>query len=109
MREVTQDDLSIRRLILGELKGVEREELEERFLTNADFREKVLMAEDDLIDAFLEGELDGSDLKEFSLCSRRPRNTRVNSGLHVQSTGTRKESLSRRMCNRPGDAICFFM
>lgn len=67
MREITQEDLRIRRFILGELKGLEREELEELFLTDGAFREKVLMAEDDLIDEYLDGELKGSELEEFRM------------------------------------------
>ena len=67
MREVTQDDLRIRRFLLGELKEVEREELEELFLTDGAFREKVLVAEDELIDEYLEGELKGSELEEFRM------------------------------------------
>jgi len=67
MREVTQDDLRIRQFVLGELRGVEREELEDLFLTDATFRERVLRAEDDLIDDYLDGELKGSDLEEFRI------------------------------------------
>lgn len=65
MREVTPDELKIRRFLLGDLEEAERERFEELFLTDPDFNEKVLIAERELIDDYLEGELDQTESERF--------------------------------------------
>lgn len=65
MREVTEEEAKIRRFLLNELEEAKRERLEELFLTDSSFREKVLLAESDLIDDYLEGELHKSDTEKF--------------------------------------------
>jgi hypothetical protein len=65
MREVTHDEVKIRRFLLGDLEEAEREGLEELFLTDLTFRDQVLMVESELIDEYLGGELDQNDANKF--------------------------------------------
>jgi len=65
MAEVTTEDLRMRQFLLGELGGQEREELEQRVLAEAVIRDKLLMAEDDLIEEYLEGFLKGEERENF--------------------------------------------
>lgn len=65
MREVTPEEVKIRRFLLDGLEEAEREQLEERFLTDSSFKEQVLMAESELIDNYLEGALDTADREKF--------------------------------------------
>jgi hypothetical protein len=63
MQEPTHDKMKIRRFLLDEVED-EREQLEELFLTDSNFQEEVLMAEHELIDDYLSGEL-GADREKF--------------------------------------------
>ena len=65
MGEVITEDLRMRRFLLGELDEREQEELEQRVLTEAGLRDKLLMAEDDLIEEYLEGFLKGEEREKF--------------------------------------------
>lgn len=66
------DDLIIR-FLLGELPDEERAQVEQRFLSDNDFFEEVLLAEDTLIDQYLLGKLSGERLEraEALFCSSR--------------------------------------
>ena len=55
----------MRRFLLGQLDENEREELEQLVLSESDTREKLLMAEDDLIEEYLEGSLAGEERDQF--------------------------------------------
>jgi methionine-rich copper-binding protein CopC len=65
MAEVTTEDLRMKQFLLAELGEKEREELEQRVLTEAGIRDKLLMAEDDLIEEYLEGSLKGEQRERF--------------------------------------------
>lgn len=65
MAEVTTEDLQMRQFLLGELGEKERGELEQRVLAEAGLRDKLLMAEDDLIEEYLEGSLKGEQREKF--------------------------------------------
>ena len=65
MAEVSTEDLRLRHFLLGELAEKEREELEQRVLSEAGIRDKLLMAEDDLIEEYLEGSLKGEEREKF--------------------------------------------
>src|SRR6185503_13013161 len=65
MAEVTTEDLRMRQFLLGELGEHEREELEQRVLDEAGVRDKLLTAEDDLIEEYLEGYLKGEERENF--------------------------------------------
>lgn len=65
MREVNENEALIRQFLLDELREDERHRIEEVFITDEDYREKILMAEDDLIDDYLEGALSASERERF--------------------------------------------
>jgi hypothetical protein len=67
MAELTTEDLRMRQFLLGELDEKEREELEQLVLSEGNTRDKLSMAEDDLIEEYLEGSLQG-DARERFLC-----------------------------------------
>jgi hypothetical protein len=67
MAEVTTEDLRMRRFLLGELGEDEREELEQLVIAEAGTRDRLLMAEDDLIEEYLEGSLQGDERERFLL------------------------------------------
>lgn len=55
----------IRQYLLGELGEEERERFEERFITDREFKEQVLMAEDDLVESYLNDELSQEESRRF--------------------------------------------
>lgn len=65
MREVNEKEALLRRFLLDELDEGERQRIEKRFLSDGDFRESVLMAEDNLIDDYLEGGLTAEETRRF--------------------------------------------
>lgn len=65
MQEVNEQETLIRRFLLNELEEDERQRIEERFISDEDFRESVSMAEDDLIDTYLEGTLSAEERQRF--------------------------------------------
>lgn len=65
MSEAANERLLIRKYLLGSLEGEEREQLEERVLSDADFRDQVLLVEESLIEDYTDGVLDETDLHGF--------------------------------------------
>jgi len=65
MSEAANELLLIRKYLLGSLKGEEREQLEERVLSDADFRDKVLLVEENLIEDYAEGVLEETERRGF--------------------------------------------
>jgi len=65
MSEASNDEVRIRRFLLEDLDEEERERVEELFLTDSDTRDSVLLAEDELIEEYLEGSLQGADRERF--------------------------------------------
>jgi hypothetical protein len=65
MSEAEDEDLLIRRYLLGTPTDAEREQLELRVLTDADFRDRVLASEDELIEDYADGALDARERHEF--------------------------------------------
>jgi hypothetical protein len=59
------DERTLRRYLLGQLAGSELESVEERLFANEEFWEALCLVEDDLIDAFVRGELRGADRARF--------------------------------------------
>lgn len=57
---------SIRRYLLGELPEQEREQVEQRLMTEDDLYQRLLLAEDDLIDEYVSGALSEHDREKFS-------------------------------------------
>jgi hypothetical protein len=67
MREESENDEAIRRLLLGLSDDEERRGVEEMFMTDPEYREKVLMTEDDLIEDYLDGSLSEGEQKRFRM------------------------------------------
>lgn len=59
------DGGSIRRYLLGELSEQEREPIEQRLMSDDDFYEQFLLAEGDLIDAYISGALSEQEQAQF--------------------------------------------
>src|SRR5215207_4236036 len=58
--------VSIRRYLLGELSEQQREQVEQRLLSDDDLYQQLLLAEDDLIDEYISGELSDQERSKFS-------------------------------------------
>jgi hypothetical protein len=65
MQEVTDDDRMMRRFILDQLNAGERERIEEQFITDGVFNEKLLISEEDLIEDYLDNSLDDEERERF--------------------------------------------
>jgi hypothetical protein len=65
MRETNQGREQIRRYLLGDLNEEARQQVEERIVTDGDYREVVLMVEEDLLDEFASNELSDKDRELF--------------------------------------------
>lgn len=57
---------AVRSYLLGELSEQEREQVEQRLMTDDDLYQRLLLAEDDLIDAYVSGTLSEQDRAKFS-------------------------------------------
>jgi anti-sigma factor RsiW len=66
MREVTDDDRMMRRFLLDKLDLAARERIEEQFMMDDVFKEKLLMAEESLIEDYLDNSLDEADREKFN-------------------------------------------
>jgi len=65
MVEIDDIQASVREHLLGRVKGEAREPFEEKFLTDAEFRETVLLIEEELIDDYTAGLLSETDRESF--------------------------------------------
>lgn len=65
MSEAANELLLIRKYLLGTLEGEEREQLEERVLSDANFRDRVLLVEENLIEDYTEGVLEETERHGF--------------------------------------------
>jgi CHAT domain-containing protein len=65
MAHENQDDGLIRRYLLGRLGEDEREQLEEKMLADNEVFNRVLLAEDEMVEDYVNGELPESDRAEF--------------------------------------------
>lgn len=66
MGEADDEERMLRRYLLGELGEAERERVEERFITDRDFGERVLVAEDALVEDYLDGSLPEAESELFA-------------------------------------------
>lgn len=66
MREDNEDKMLIRRFLLGELDGGERQRVEELFMVDGGYRENVLTVEGELIEDYLEGSLSEHEGQRFA-------------------------------------------
>ena len=65
MSEAANEELLIRKYLLGSLEGEEREQLEERVLSDANFRDRVLLVEENLIEDYTDGVLTETEQHRF--------------------------------------------
>lgn len=65
MNEAANELSLIRKYLLGGLKGEEREQLEERVLLDPEFKNRVLVVEENLIEEYAEGALEGEERQGF--------------------------------------------
>jgi hypothetical protein len=65
MKEETVTDALLREFLLGKVNDEDRERIESLFLTDSQTRERVLVAEQDLIEDFLEDSLTTADRERF--------------------------------------------
>jgi hypothetical protein len=65
MKEVDEEERLLRRFLLGLLDEDERERVEERFITDRDFKELALMVEDELVGDYLTGGLSETEEELF--------------------------------------------
>lgn len=68
MENVLDNSELAKRFLLGNVSESERGEIEDRFLANDDFYQELLIAEDDLIDAYARGELPAAERVLFERC-----------------------------------------
>lgn len=66
MKDIERERLLIRQYLLGELDDLEREQLEERVITNPDYKEEVLIMEEELLEDFVNGALSSRELESFN-------------------------------------------
>jgi|GEM_PF-3410360 len=66
MKESERERLLIRQYLLGELDENDQEQLEQRVITNPDYKEEVLITEEELLEEFVSGTLSMRDLESFN-------------------------------------------
>lgn len=65
MKDEATTESALRRFLLGDVDQEERERLESLFITDSVVKEKILAAEQDLIDDYLDGSLTSADKQRF--------------------------------------------
>jgi hypothetical protein len=63
----TNDEIVLRRYFLGDLPQEERVRLEDRYLVDVELFEELLAAENDLLDAYVRGELTEAERQQFEM------------------------------------------
>ena len=67
MKEEALSDALLRQFLLGRVTDEERQRIESLFLTDTEAKERIIAAEQELIDDYLEGALTTQDQKQFHL------------------------------------------
>lgn len=67
----TENTETLRRFLLNDVDEEERERIENRFITDQHERELILAAEEDLAEAYLEGDLSRDDQEKFEAIHNR--------------------------------------
>jgi hypothetical protein len=66
MKDIERERLLIRQYLLGELDQNDQEKLEQRVITNPDYKEEVLITEEELLEEFVNGTLPVRELESFN-------------------------------------------
>jgi hypothetical protein len=81
MKDSEQEQLLIRKYLLGELGEEQQEQLERRVITNPDYKEEVLITEEELLEDFVNGTLPSQEralfLKKYSSSPAQLRKVQV--------------------------------
>ena len=87
MKDEGLTDALLREFLLGKVNEEERERIEGLFLTDSQARERVLTAEQDLIEDYLEDGLTGEDkdlfLERYGQTPAQQRQLRINKSIKV--------------------------
>jgi anti-sigma-K factor RskA len=93
----------IRSFLLGKLDQEERQRIEEAFVTDSELQDLILMAEDELVEEYLEDSLDPEErsrfLTQYMCAPRQQRKLRVTKSLHALATARSAAALP----TSPGD------
>jgi hypothetical protein len=65
MKDIEREQYLIRKYLLGEVDEYEREQLEQKVITNPDYKEEVLIMEEELLEEFVNGTLSAPELNSF--------------------------------------------
>lgn len=66
MKDIERERLLIRQYLLGELDERDQEQLEQRVITNPDYKEEVLITEEELLEEFVNGTLSVREQESFT-------------------------------------------
>ena len=66
MKDIEREQYLIRQYLLGGLDDDEREQLEQRVITNPDYKEEVLITEEELLEEFVNGSLSAPEAESFT-------------------------------------------
>lgn len=98
MKEETVTDAALRQFLLGDVDDEERQRLESLFVTDAQARERILIAEQDLVEDYLEDSLTAADKEKFvSVYGSTPeqrRKLRINKAIKDWAAGEQKATVS---------------
>lgn len=102
MKDETATDELLTRYALGRLSEVELERVEERIFSDRDFFERLLVVEDELIDAYASGRVRGDDRQRFQryLLQNKADRERVAFARQLAEVVSR-ESVATRIKARP--------
>lgn len=101
MKRPEKDENSARAYLLGQLADEDLNRVEERLLTDPDYVELLLIVEDELVDGYICGTLDGLDRKQFEAyflaASQRRRKLRLAKGLREYAKKSARTRAPARM------------
>jgi len=87
MKDVDEEHVLIRRYLLGELEEELREQLEQRVISDSNYKQEVLITEGELLDEFVSGELSPHDralfLRNFLASPAQRRKLETAKALHA--------------------------
>ena len=85
MKDFEQEQLLIRKYLLGELVEEQQEQLEQRVITDLDYKEEVLITEEELLEDFVNGTLSSQEralfLKRYSSSPAQLRKVQIANAL----------------------------
>jgi hypothetical protein len=94
MNDTSEQDRHARRFLLGQLEEHERQQFEQRLMANVEYQERMLLAEETLIEDYLAGTLPAEQRKQFEskFLVSNPQRRRVRVVRLLANYGTHKVS-----------------